>query len=67
MLFRSGETLKLIKLICKKIEKGKSPEEIAEDLEEEVKTILPIYNLAIDSAPEFDSEKIFEKYYSYDS
>ncbi len=50
-----------------KIEKGKSPEEIAEDLEEEVKTILPIYNLAIDSAPEFDSAKIFEKYYSYNS
>lgn len=63
----AGETLKLIKLICKKIEKGKSPEEIAEDLEEEIDTVQAIYKLAIDSAPEFDSEKIFEKYYSYNS
>ncbi len=56
-----GENLKLIKLICKKIKKGKSPEEIAEDLEEEIDTVRLIYELAMESAPEFDSDKIFEK------
>lgn len=56
-----GENLKLIKLICKKIKKGKSPEEIAEELEEEIDTVRLIYELAMESAPEFDSDKIFEK------
>lgn len=57
-----GEELKLIKLICKKLLKGKTPEEIAEDLEEETDTILPICELAKEFAPEYDSEKIYEKY-----
>lgn len=62
-----GELLKLINLICKKIKKGQSPEEIAEVLEEEIETVLPIYNLAVGFAPEYDCEKIFKKYYSCDS
>lgn len=57
-----GEELKLIKLVCKKLLKGKTPEEIAEDLEEETDTILPICELAKEFAPEYDSEKIYEKY-----
>lgn len=56
-----GETLKLITQICKKIEKGQGPEEIAEDLEEEIETILPIYELSMASAPEYDREKIYKE------
>ena len=55
-----GETLKLINQICKKVKKGQSPEKIAEDLEEEMETVLPIYQLAIESAPEYDSETIYK-------
>ncbi|MBO5474128.1 MAG: Rpn family recombination-promoting nuclease/putative transposase [Lachnospiraceae bacterium] len=58
-----GEELKLIKMICKKLAKNKTPEEIAEDLEEEISTILPICELAREFAPEYDSEKLYEKYH----
>ena len=58
-----GEKLNLIKLICKKVEKGQNPEKIAEDLEEEIETILPIYELAVAAAPEYDSEKIYKELY----
>ena len=61
-----GETLKLIKLICKKMKKGKNPAEIAEDLEEEIESILPIYDLAMESAPEYDCEKIYGKLRTYE-
>ena len=57
----AGEKLKLIKQICKKVEKGQNPEKIAQDLEEEIETILPIYELAASSAPEYDSEKIYKE------
>ena len=57
-----GEELKLIKQICKKLLKGKTPEEIANDLEEEISIILSICELAKEFAPEFDSEEIYEKY-----
>ena len=57
-----GEELKLIKQICKKLLKGKTPEEIANDLEEEISIILSICELTKEFAPEFDSEKIYEKY-----
>ena len=56
-----GETLKLINQICKKVEKGKNLEKIAEDLEEEVETILPIYELAVKLAPKYDCEKIYKE------
>lgn len=57
-----GEQVKLIKLVCKKLAKNESPEEIAKDLEEETSTILPICELAKEFAPEYDSEKVYEKY-----
>ena len=56
-----GEKLKLIRQICKKVEKGQNPEEIAQALEEEIETILPIYELATSSAPEYDCEKIYKE------
>lgn len=57
-----GEELKLIKLICKKLVKNKTPEEIAEDLEEEINMIMPICKLAEEFAPEYNSDKVYEKY-----
>ena len=38
---------------------AQSLEKIAEDMEEEIETVLPIYQLAIESAPEYDCEKIY--------
>lgn len=57
-----GEQVKLIKMVCKKLAKNEAPEEIAEELEEETSTILPICELAEEFAPEYDSEKVYEKY-----
>ena len=56
-----GRTIKLIKQICKKIEKGQGPEKIAEELEEDLETVMPIYELAAASSPEYDNEKIYKK------
>ena len=56
-----GETKKLIKLICKKIQKGKFLEEISDDLEEEQENIRPIYEIAKQCAPEYDCDKIYEQ------
>ncbi|MBP3475665.1 MAG: hypothetical protein J6K48_05030 [Lachnospiraceae bacterium] len=57
-----GEEYKLIKMVCKKLGKNKTPEEIAEDLEEEISTIVSICELAEEFAPEYDSEKVYDKY-----
>lgn len=57
-----GEQSKLIKLVCKKLTKNEAAEEIARELEEEISTILPICELAKEFAPEYDSEKVYEKY-----
>lgn len=56
-----GEILKLISLISKKMKKNKSLEVIAEELEEEISTIEPIYNVAGEFAPEYDPELIYER------
>ena len=39
MGMEKGEFLKLIKMVCRKLEKGKSPETIAEELDEEAELI----------------------------
>ena len=49
-----------IKLICKKIQKGRSLEEISDALEEEPKNIQPIYDIAKQCAPEYDCDRIYE-------
>ena len=49
-------------MVCKKLAKNEAPEEIAKDLEEEISTILLICELAEEFAPEYDSEKVYEKY-----
>ena len=55
-----GETRKLISQIHKKIKRGKPKELIAEELEEELKTILPIYEL-LSRYPEETDEEIYQR------
>lgn len=57
----AGDRQRLIFQVCKKMKKGKPPEEIAEDLEEEISVIEPIYNAAKEFAPEYDPKAIFER------
>lgn len=53
-----GETTKLISQIYRKAVKGKTPEEIAEDLEEDIGEVKSIYDVVVKCLPEYDSEKI---------
>ncbi|MCR5701678.1 MAG: Rpn family recombination-promoting nuclease/putative transposase [Lachnospiraceae bacterium] len=61
----AGEITKLLKLLCKKLAKGKDLEQIADDLEEDVDTIKPLYDVAVKFSPDYDVEKIFEEYKKY--
>lgn len=56
-----GEMKLMVSLICKKLSKGKSVNQIADDLEEDVSKIKEIYDVAKDFAPEYDVKKILEK------
>jgi len=54
-----GMELNLIKTLCKKIRKDKTPEEIAEDLEEDYARIKIIYDEAIKHKPDYNAEVIY--------
>lgn len=56
-----GEKLVRIELICKKIGKGYSAEEIADLLEEDIEVIQPIYDIAVKQKPDFNAELILQK------
>ena len=53
-----GEQLAKITLIIKKVEKSKSLQTIASELEEEETDIKPIYDAVVASAPKYDIEEI---------
>lgn len=53
-----GLEIKLIQQVCKKLLKGKSPEIIADDLEEELDVINRICSAAHSFAPDYDCNKI---------
>lgn len=57
-----GEQKKLIRLICKKMAKGKIPEVIADELEEDEMVIQGIYETALTFAPDYDCNKIYEEW-----
>lgn len=57
----AGDLRRRITLVCKKMRKNKTLEEIAEDLEEGTETIEPIYEAAKEFAPGYDPESVFEK------
>ena len=53
-----GEGRKLIRLVCRKLRKGKNVQEIAEDLEEDEVRIEVICDEASKYAPDYDEEKV---------
>lgn len=57
-----GEMLKLIQLVCKKLAKNKSVQEIASDLEEDPACIQRVCTAAKGSAPDYDIEEIYERF-----
>ena len=58
---KDGQLRTLISLTVRKLCKGKSVEQIADELEEDTATIAPICKAAEEFAPEYDEEKIFRK------
>ena len=53
-----GRLLSLIHQVCRKLQKYKTPDEIAEELEEGIDVIKKIYEAAGEFAPEYNCEKI---------
>ena len=53
-----GEKLKLVSLVCRKIQKGKTAAVIAEELEEDLELVEHICETAEAFAPDFDARKI---------
>ncbi len=56
-----GEIRKLLTLIIKKVTKGKSIEQIADDLEEDTDTLTPLYESVISHAPDYDLDTIMNE------
>ena len=54
-----GESRKLIELSCRKLRKGKSPEMIAQELEEEPEIIRKICQVALDFGPQYDCDQVY--------
>lgn len=59
--FNDGESAKLLKLICRKLQKNKTPDTIAEELEEDLDTIRHICDVAKSFAPEYDVKEIMKE------
>lgn len=55
----AGSRQRLVNQACRKLRKGKIPEEIAEDLEETLDVISSICRAAAAFAPDFDEEKVY--------
>ena len=56
-----GEEQLLFRQICTKLKKGKTPEVIAEELEEDVSRVEQICEKAKSFAPEYDWKKVYEQ------
>ena len=57
----AGALRKLISMVCKKMRKNNTIEQIAEDLEEEISVIEPICKAAEEFAPDYDCESVYER------
>ena len=55
-----GANRKLIQQICRKLRKGKTPAQIAEELEEDEIRVKVICDMAEEYAPLYDEEKVTE-------
>ena len=62
---KDGQLRTLISQVVRKLRKGKSVEQIADELEADMATIAPICQVAEEFAPEYDEEKIFERLKEY--
>ena len=62
--YKEGEEKKLIELICKKMKKNCSAEEIADLLEEDKEKVEAIYNTVLDFAPDYNIEEWSRKHNS---
>lgn len=58
---RTGENLKVIKLVQRKLQKGKMPETIAEELEEPLENVEQICDVVDQCGLEADAMEIYEK------
>lgn len=58
----NGEKKKLVSLVCKKLKKGCSPEEIANILEEDINVIQKICEAAEKCEPKYEAEKAWLEY-----
>lgn len=56
-----GQKMNMISLIVKKIQKNKSLDTIADDLEEEVTNIKDIYDIALKHGPDYDIDAIYNE------
>ena len=59
-----GQTRSVIRLILIKIKKQQSPEQIANFLELDLNFVKAVCQLAAPMAPNYDLDKIYEKYHS---
>ena len=59
--FNNGESAKLIKLICRKLKKKKTPEAIADELEEDLETVRNICETAKPFAPKYNEKEILKQ------
>ena len=59
-----GRELLVITNVCKKLVKGKSIPQIADELEEDEEHIKTICDIAAKYAPEYDAEKILEEVFA---
>ena len=57
---REGQLNEKISLIIKKVKKGKPIDVIAEELEEDIDIVTPIYEAVVSQAPDYDMEKIIK-------
>ena len=57
-----GRMLTKISMICTKLRKGKTIEIIADEMEEDISKVTDIYDLALEYAPDFDENKVWEAY-----
>ena len=61
---KEGSEEKVLSQICRKLRKGKSLEQIADELEEDISDIEPLYEVAQTFAPNYNEEQVFEAYKS---
>ncbi len=54
-----GETKTKISLICRKIVKNKPIDVIADELEEDIAIIKPIYDIVIECGPDYDCDRVY--------